>query len=69
MGTCCENCLPAKVRANALNAENGAVTVAPLLNPEGEICGHIIGRIAGEDEDIQCTNQAFFEVSYYPKKK
>ena len=75
MGTCCAAHLAAKVRDYALDAENGAVTVTVIENPEkreeiapAAACGHLIGHTA-DLEYIFCMAPAEFLVSYFPKKE
>ncbi len=59
MGTCCSAHLATKVRTYALDAQNGAVTVKPIVieNPDIEkpfACDY-------------CKAPSEFTVSYYPK--
>lgn len=60
MGTCCAAHLAAKVRDNAPNAENGAITVTVVEN---------LARFIPEDGILcdYCKAPAEFAVSYYSK--
>ncbi len=67
MGTCCGAHLQTKVRDYAKDAQNGAVTVNVIENPEvvhEEKDGMVISHW-GECEF--CKAPAEYTVSYYPK--
>ena len=63
MGTCCGAHLQTKIRDYAKNAQNGAVTVTILENPEIK---YDKGAYAGGACDF-CKAPAEFSVSYYSK--
>jgi len=76
MGTCCGAHLTTKVRNNAKNAQNGAVTVTVIENPEVKILNAPELTASGKDPNISvlkigkcdyCEAPAEFACSYYPK--
>ena len=72
MGTCCGAHLQTKIRDYARNAQNGAVTVAIVENPQiirlREEDGTKEGKLLTESGGCDyCKAPAEFNVSYYPK--
>jgi len=78
MGTCCNAHLATKIRGYARNAQNGAVTVTVIENPEVKILN--IDQINANQKDASivpsylgkcdyCNAPAEFNVSYYTKPK
>ena len=76
MGTCCEAHLTTKVRDYAKNAQNGAVTVTVIKNPQVKLLN--VDQINANPKDSTipsllagtcdyCKAPAQFSVSYYPK--
>jgi hypothetical protein len=69
MGTCCSAHLATKIRNYASNAQNGAVTVVVLENPEVHWA-----KIDGQNAEVlsracdYCKAPAEFAVSYYTKR-
>lgn len=64
MGTCCEAHLGTKVRDYALNAQNGAVTVQLIENPDS----HCVSSRAERIKCDYCNAPAIYIVSYFPKR-
>ncbi len=83
MGTCCAACLTTKIRDYASNAENGAVTVSIIENPNVPVLIKAGDELSAEmlrkqmlaliqymSECIKCDlcpAPAEFKVSYHPK--
>ena len=75
MGTCCNAHLATKIRDYAKNAQNGAVTVTVIENPQVNIIkieGKKLIEAAGSPSVIcgtcdYCKAPAEFTCSYYPK--
>ena len=75
MGTCCNAHLATKVRDYAKNAQNGAVTVTVIENPQIKTLIKTFDQLNPKQNEAvivgycdYCKAPADFCVSYYPKR-